>query len=124
MPEINSEKEKIEQILSERLESEVEKQPEKKPEFLSDSEKQEKVKIQEEIKKVNFQQIDEEEVEKEVESLKIKPLPGKIDRLFELAKDKGLFFALKIAESTGDGYLIDVFHDLLVKDSFFKKFVK
>ncbi|MFA5386243.1 MAG: hypothetical protein WC297_01000 [Candidatus Paceibacterota bacterium] len=122
MPEEGFGKEEIERQLESRLE--IEKQPEKKPEFLSETEKQEKEKIREEIKRVNFQQTDEEEAQKEAESLKTKALPGKIDRLFELAKDKGLFFALKIAESTGDGYLIDVFHDLLAKDSFFKKFVQ
>jgi len=116
-----SEKEELKKKIETRIE--IEKKPEKKPEFLSESEKQEKEKIREEIKKVSFPQADEE-VKKEVKSLEGKALPGKIDRLFELASEKGLFFALKIAESTGDGYLIDIFHDLLAKDGIYKKFIK
>jgi phage head maturation protease len=117
-----NEKEELNKRIEQRLE--VEKQLEKGSEFLTEKEKIEKEKIQEKIKKVAFQPTEEEEAKKEVTSIKSMALPGKIDRLFEIANEKGLFFALKIAENTGDGYLIDIFHDLLVKDGTYKKYLK
>ena len=117
-----SEKEELERQIEARLK--IEKQPERKPEFLSEEEKKEREKIEKKIEKVELPVKEEERLKKEAKEIEKMALPGKVSRLFEIALEEGLFSALKIAEATGDGYLIDVFHDLLAKNSFYKKFIK
>jgi len=58
---------------------------------------------------------DAEEIEQEKE---------KIKKLLFLAQDRGLVYAVKVANNMKDPYIIDSFHDVLSKDSLYKKFVK
>jgi len=117
-----SEKEELEKQIEARLK--IEKQLERKPEFLTEEEKKEKEKIEKKIEKAEFPVKEEEKLKEEAKKIEKMTLPGKVSRLFEIASEKGLFSALKIAETIGDGYLIDVFHDLLAKNGLYKKFLK
>ena len=50
---------------------------------------------------------------------------GKIKNLLEIAKDKGIAFAIRVAKQMNDSYVLDTFHDLLVKEWFtYKQFLK
>lgn len=47
---------------------------------------------------------------------------GKIERLLNLAEEKGVAFAVGVARKMGDHHTLDVFHDILAKEGFYKKF--
>lgn len=50
---------------------------------------------------------------------------GKIKNLLEITKDKGIAFAIRVAKQMNDPYVLDTFHDLLVKEWFtYKQFLK
>lgn len=49
----------------------------------------------------------------------------KIERLLEITKDKGVIFAVKVAQKMNDPYVLDIFHDILVKEwASYKQFLK
>ena len=65
----------------------------------------------------------EEKKEAKEERINIAKLDpqGKIDRLLYLAREKGLFFAVRIARDSDDPYILDSLHDILAKDENYKK---
>ena len=49
----------------------------------------------------------------------------KIEHLLEITKDKGIAFAVRVAKQMNDPYVLDTFHDILVKEWFtYKQFLK
>ena len=49
----------------------------------------------------------------------------KIEHLLEIAKDKGIIFAIRVAKQMNDNYALDTFHDILVKEwATYKQFLK
>jgi len=48
----------------------------------------------------------------------------KLKHLLEIAREKGVIFAIKVAKSMNEPYLLDTFHDLLSKEGFYKDFAK
>lgn|GEM_PF-2445569 len=44
----------------------------------------------------------------------------KLENLLKIAKDKGVVFAVKVAKNMNDPYILDTFHDLLVKEGLWK----
>ncbi len=64
------------------------------------------------------------EAKKKVKQIKNLDEKEKLEHLLTLADEKGVFFAIKIAKKMKDDYVLDVFHDILAKDSHYKKFLK
>lgn len=48
----------------------------------------------------------------------------KLEYLINIAKERGVEFAVKVAENMNDPYVLDIFHDILVREGFYKKFLK
>jgi len=48
----------------------------------------------------------------------------KLKHLLETAREKGVVFAIKVAKSMNEPYLLDTFHDLLAKEGLYQQFVK
>ncbi len=48
----------------------------------------------------------------------------KIAHLLEIAKSKGVIFAVAVAKKMNDPYILDSFHDLLAKEGYYKEFLK
>ncbi|MEK7541084.1 MAG: hypothetical protein AAB529_02520 [Patescibacteria group bacterium] len=49
----------------------------------------------------------------------------KIEHLLEIVKTQGITFAIKVAKQMNDPYVLDTFHDILVKEwASYKKFLK
>ena len=46
---------------------------------------------------------------------------AKVKRLVDMAQTKGVIFALKAAKEMRDDYILDMFHDALVKDKLYKQ---
>ena len=56
----------------------------------------------------------------------IKPLKSsqKLEKLFSIAKKKGVIYAIHVAKKIDDPYILDAFHDLLAKEGYYKNFTK
>lgn len=46
----------------------------------------------------------------------------KLKNLLDLAKQKGVIFAVKVAKDMNDPYILDTFHDILVKEGLWKNY--
>ncbi len=46
----------------------------------------------------------------------------KLQNLLDMAKQKGVVFAIKVAQSMNDPYILDTFHDLLAREGLYKDF--
>jgi len=48
----------------------------------------------------------------------------KLKRLLEIAKEKGVVFAVKVAKSMNDPFILDTLHDTLAQEGYYKDFIK
>jgi len=48
----------------------------------------------------------------------------KIEHLLTVAREKGILFAVQTAKETNDPYLLDMLHDILAKEGFYKSLGK
>jgi ribosomal protein S3 len=64
----------------------------------------------------------QDEAQKKAQDIKELDAEGKLKGLFDLAQSKGLPFAITAAQTMDDPYILDVFHDLLIKQGFYGKF--
>lgn len=48
----------------------------------------------------------------------------KIKHLLALAKSQGVIFAINTAKQMNDPYILDIFHDILVREGYYKQFLK
>ena len=46
----------------------------------------------------------------------------KLEHLLIIAEEKGVEFAVRVAKEMNDPYVLDIFHDMLAKEGFYKKF--
>jgi hypothetical protein len=88
---------------------------------LTTEEEEEKARLKKELEKFSpLGEKEESNASDEAEALKEKEIKDKIRHLLLLAQDKGILYALKIAEKTNDPLLIDLFHDILIKEGIYK----
>ncbi len=81
-------------------------------------------KFKEEYKKMQKVPGLEEEIKKEAQEVKKLKKQGKVSRLLKLAEEKGLFFAIAVARKMETPYILDILHDILAQNEFYKKFLK
>ena len=93
-------------------------------EFLTAEEKIVKEKLRREIELMEISPELQDEARKKAQKIKALDVQGKIKNLLLAAEEEGVAFAIKIAEGLKDPYLLDVFHDILVRDGLFKRFKK
>ena len=48
----------------------------------------------------------------------------KIEHLLQIAREKGLVFAIPVARKMGEPYLLDLLHDSLAREGFYQDFTK
>lgn len=84
--------------------------------------------ISEELKReIELMQIDENlRGQAEHKAKKIQSLSDdqKLKKLLELAKEKGVIFAVQVAKKMNDPYLLDTLHDILAKEGYYQNFIK
>lgn len=104
-----------EAIREEQVESKIER------EVLPDAEKarREFEKARKDERELTAKEKGEAKEEK-INIAKLDP-KGKIDRLLYLAREKGLFFAVRVARDCDDPYILDSLHDILARDENYKK---
>ncbi|MEA3453141.1 MAG: hypothetical protein U9Q96_02275 [Patescibacteria group bacterium] len=64
----------------------------------------------------------QDEAQEKAQKIKELGAEGKLRGLLDLAQAKSLPFAVAAARAMDDPYILDVFHDLLIKEGFYKKF--
>jgi hypothetical protein len=48
----------------------------------------------------------------------------KIEHLLQMAREKGLVFAIQVAKKMNEPYLLDILHDTLAQEGYYQKFTK
>ena len=117
------EKEKSSRETTEELYQETKEGIEKK-ELLTEEEKAVKERLKEKI--IRTRLISDLADDAKKKAIQIKPLgkKGKLQRLLEIAEENGIAFAVTVAKKINDPYVLDTFHDILAKESLYKKFKK
>lgn len=93
-------------------------------ESLTEEEKAIKEKLKKEVEMLKLNPQAQDDAQKKARQIKDLGAEGKLKKLFSVAEEKGLSFAVQVAKDMKDPYILDVFHDLLAKDEYYKKFEK
>ncbi|MBI2054392.1 MAG: hypothetical protein HYT36_03655 [Candidatus Staskawiczbacteria bacterium] len=104
--------------------SEQESEERKKSEEILEREKIVMDQTRREIEAMKLDKSLEEEARKDLEKMKFLAQEEKIGRLLEVADEKGVIFAVKVAKDINDPFILDTFHDILAKKGYYKKFTK
>lgn len=124
--EKNDIKKTAKEILSKREEGERLDYFTEKKEYKEEKPSTEEQLIREEIRRELELMNQDENLKKESENKakKIQFLGDeeKLKNLLELAKQKGVIFAVNVAKSMNDPYVLDTFHDILVREGLWKNY--
>lgn len=78
-------------------------------------------------REIDLMEADEktkEEAEKKAKKIEFLGEKEKIEHLLEIAREKGVVFAINVCRKMNEPYLLDVLHDILAKEGFYKDFTK
>lgn len=82
--------------------------------------------VREEIRRELELMDQDENLKKESESkakkIQVLGQEEKVEHLLQIAKEKGVAYAVKVAKDMKDPYILDIFHDVLVREGLWKKF--
>lgn len=116
-PEISSQEE-MRQVFEQRREAKSEKK--------SEISSQEREKIKEELRReIEMMDVDEnlkKESESKARQISSFATEEALENLLKIAKEKGVIFALGVAKKMNDPFILDTFHDLLVREGLYKNF--
>ncbi len=120
-PALEKEKlgEKIVEDLYKKKKEEIEKR-----ELLTEREKIIREKLEREIAMMELSPELKEEAKKKVEQIEALDEKEKLKKLLDIAEEKGISFAIGVIKEMKDLYILDVFHDILAREEFYKKFKK
>ncbi len=123
MKEVSPEKLKlIERTVSEWFpEKEKPFRKEEKRELSAD--KEELAELRKKIAQMKVEPKEEKEVEKEAEKMKRLSVKEKVKKILVLAATKNLAFAIKTAQKLDDPLVLDLVHDILAKDRYYRNFL-
>lgn len=75
-------------------------------------------------KEIELMQVDEstkKEAEKKAEMIEFLGEKEKIKHLLQMAREKGVLFAIQVARKMNEPYLLDILHDTLAQEGFYLK---
>jgi hypothetical protein len=78
-------------------------------------------------REIEMMELDDEMkkvAEKKAEKIEFLGEKEKIEHLIQMAREKGLVFAIQVARKMNEPYLLDVLHDTLAQEGFYKDFTK
>jgi hypothetical protein len=64
------------------------------------------------------------EAKKKAEKIEFLGEKEKLEHLLQTAREKGVVFAIQVARKMNEPYLLDVFHDILAREGFYKNMTK
>jgi len=77
--------------------------------------------LRREIETMEMDEKLKEEAKKKALKIEFLGEQEKIEHLLKIAHEKGIVFAIKTAKATNDPYLLDVLHDVLAREGYYKK---
>jgi len=84
--------------------------------------------ISEELKReIELMQVDDnlkKEAEQKANKIQFLADDEKLKKLLDVAKNKGVIFAIQTAKKMNDPFLLDALHDILAKEGYYQKFIK
>ena len=87
----------------------------------------EKIVAQELRREIELMEVDEnlkKQAEGTAQKIQFLADDDKLKNLLHIAREKGIIFAIKVAKSMNDPFLLDTLHDILAKEGYYKNFVK
>ncbi len=105
---------------------EHEKIPER-PEGYPEISQDEKIVSQELRREIELMEIDDnlkKQAEQKANKISFLADDDKLKKLLEIAREKGVVFAIKVAKSMNDPFILDTLHDALSQEGFYKDFTK
>lgn len=120
--EVLSNKEQIRQEAESGLAGEI-PVPERR-EKIAAEEKLISAELRKEIEMMELDDKSKAEAEKKAEKIEFLGEKEKIEHLLEIARTKGVVFAIQVARKTNEPYLLDILHDMLAKEGYYKDFTK
>jgi len=64
-----------------------------------------------------------EEAKKKAQKIEFLGEEEKIEHLLQVAREKGVVFAVKVAKNINEPYILDILHDILAKEGYYKEFI-
>ncbi len=98
-----------------------------KPEAVEKKSESEKTQMQELRKEVESMDLDDrlkKQAATQAQGIKSLKDEEKIKNLLEIAKKKGVIYAVHVAKQMNDPYILDALHDVLAEKGYYKKFIK
>lgn len=80
--------------------------------------------LRREIELMNLDESLKVEAQKRAAKIQVLADDDKLKKLLETAQEKGVVFAIKVAKSMNDPFLLDSLHDLLAQNGYYKNFSK
>lgn len=85
---------------------------------------QEIQKLKEEMEKTDIDDSLKMQAVSHAQDIKKLEEKEKIKKLLILAREKGVVYAINVAKKMEDPYLLDILHDILAKEGYYKSFLK
>jgi hypothetical protein len=88
---------------------------------------EEKIVSEELRREIEMMELDEklkDEAEKKAQKISFLGEKEKIEQLLKITHEKGVASAVQIARRMNDPYLLDIFHDVLAREGYYKNFTK
>ena len=86
--------------------------------------KEEIIKLREKIEKTDLDENLKIQALAQAQNIKSLDNEEKIKKLLEIARKKGIIYAVSVAKKMNSPYILDIFHDKLAEEGFYKKFIK
>lgn len=93
-----------------------------KKEILINQEELIKDQLQKEVEKIKLSPSLKDDVQQKAVQIQSLTPKGKLQKLLQLAQDRGVAFAVTVAKNMNDPYTLDTFHDTLAKEGLYQKF--
>ena len=81
-------------------------------------------KLMEEVKVLEANEATRGEASQKAKQIQALHEDEKLKHLLDIAKTKGVVEAIHVAEKTNEPYLLDLLHDILAREGYYKKFTK
>jgi hypothetical protein len=99
----------------------------KSPENIKVPEKEDRIisaELRREIEMMQLEENTKAEAEAKAEKISFLGEKEKLEKLLEIARHKGVIYAIHMAKKMNEPYLLDLLHDTLASEGFYKDFTK
>jgi len=80
--------------------------------------------LRREIEMMKLDDTTKKDAEAKAEKIEFLGEKEKIEHLLKIARERGLVFAIHVAKKMNEPYLLDILHDTLAREGYYKDFTK